>query len=124
MSIQYHGQTYWLHVQAGEGGVEAFKADVKRLLGLSPQDDFDITFECQVPGEGACLEGGKGRGGGGGHVGDEGGRGLLGLSPQDDFDITFECQVSGEGAVGGGGGREAGGEYGREGLCRSMGEEG
>lgn len=52
MSIQFHGQTYWLQVQTGEGGVQQFQADVKRLLDLNSEDDFDITFECQVPGEG------------------------------------------------------------------------
>lgn len=55
MSIQFHGQTYWLQVRTGDGGVEQFKADVKRLLDLSSEDDFDITFECQVPGDGECI---------------------------------------------------------------------
>jgi hypothetical protein len=54
MSIQFHGQTYWLQVQMGEGGVNQFQSDVKRLLDLNSEDDFDITFECQVPGEGMC----------------------------------------------------------------------
>lgn len=58
MSIQFHGQTYWLQVQTGEGGVQQFQADVKRLLDLNSEDDFDITFECQVPGEGEA--GGRG----------------------------------------------------------------
>jgi hypothetical protein len=75
MSIQYHGQTYWLHVQTGEGGVESFKADVKRLLGLSPEDDFDITFECQVPGEGGWGWGGGVVGGGWGWGGEWAGLG-------------------------------------------------
>lgn len=52
MSIQFAGQTFWLNVQMGEGGLEVFKADVKRLLNLSSEDEFDITFECLVPGEG------------------------------------------------------------------------
>lgn len=56
MSIQFHGQTYWLQVHTGEGGVAQFRADVKRLLGLDAQDDFDITFELQVPGEDSKLE--------------------------------------------------------------------
>lgn len=52
MSIQFHGQTYWLQVHTGEGGVEQFKQDVRRLLSLRGEDDFDITFECQMPGTG------------------------------------------------------------------------
>lgn len=51
MSIQFNGQTYWLHVRVGEGGVERFKEDVRRLLGLTEEQAFDITFECRVPGQ-------------------------------------------------------------------------
>lgn len=53
MSIQFNGHTYWLQVQPGECGVEQFKDDVRRLLGLSAAQAFDITFECRVPGAGA-----------------------------------------------------------------------
>lgn len=54
MSIQFHGHTYWLQVHSGQGGVDQFKADVRRLLGLSGDDQFEITFECQMPGDGEC----------------------------------------------------------------------
>jgi hypothetical protein len=53
MSIQFGEQTFWLNVATGSGGVERFKADVRRLLGLSAHDEFDITFECTVPLDGA-----------------------------------------------------------------------
>lgn len=49
MSIQFNGQKYWLEVRPGDGGVEQFKEDVRRLLGLLPDQAFDITFECKVP---------------------------------------------------------------------------
>jgi hypothetical protein len=52
MSIQFNGHTYWLQVKPGECGVEQFKDDVRRLLGLSVEQAFDITFECRVPGAG------------------------------------------------------------------------
>lgn len=61
MSIQFHGQTYWLQVHTGEGSVAQFKADVKRLLGLDTEEDFDITFELQVPGEGEGQQAAPGR---------------------------------------------------------------
>lgn len=59
MSITHAGSTYWLQVKLGEGGVEAFKDDVRRLLGLSEEQAFDITFECRLPsaaGDGSKLE--------------------------------------------------------------------
>lgn len=49
MSIQFNGQKYWLEVRPGVGGVEQFKEDVRKLLGLHPDQAFDITFECRVP---------------------------------------------------------------------------
>lgn len=49
MSIQFNGQKYWLEVRPGVGGVEQFKDDVRKLLGLHPEQAFDITFECRVP---------------------------------------------------------------------------
>lgn len=50
MSIQFSGHTYWLQVKPGQPGVEQFKDDVRRLLGLTAEQAFDITFECRVPG--------------------------------------------------------------------------
>lgn len=55
MSIQFNGATYWLEVKPGDGGVEQFKEDVRRLLGLAPEQSFDITFECHIPGAGVCV---------------------------------------------------------------------
>lgn len=52
MSIQFSGHTYWLQVKPGQPGVEQFKDDVRRLLGLTAEQAFDITFECRVPGAG------------------------------------------------------------------------
>eukprot|EP00878_Enallax_costatus_P008809 GHUV01009209.1.p1 GENE.GHUV01009209.1~~GHUV01009209.1.p1 ORF type:complete len:273 (+),score=60.58 GHUV01009209.1:694-1512(+) len=49
MSIQFNGQKYWLEVRPGTGGVEQFKEDVRKLLGLHADQAFDITFECRVP---------------------------------------------------------------------------
>lgn len=49
MSIQFNGQKYWLEVRPGAGGVEQFKEDVRKLLGLHQEQAFDITFECRVP---------------------------------------------------------------------------
>lgn len=49
MSIQFNGQKYWLEVRPGHVGVEQFKDDVRKLLGLHPDQAFDITFECRVP---------------------------------------------------------------------------
>lgn len=54
MSICFNGTTHWLEVRPGTGGVEAFKDDVRRLLGLAPTQAFDITFECMVPS--SCSE--------------------------------------------------------------------
>ncbi|KAF6258990.1 hypothetical protein COO60DRAFT_1270392 [Scenedesmus sp. NREL 46B-D3] len=56
MSIQFNGHTYWLQVKSGEGGATQFKEDVRRLLGLTAEQAFDITFECRAPGAGSKME--------------------------------------------------------------------
>lgn len=52
MSIHFNGHTYWLQVQPGVEGLQQFKTDVCKLLGLTDDQPFDITFECRVPGQG------------------------------------------------------------------------
>jgi hypothetical protein len=56
MSIHFNESTYWLQVHPGEDGLERFKGDVRKLLGLTDDQAFDITFECKVPGSGSRME--------------------------------------------------------------------
>lgn len=56
MSIHFHNTTYWLEVRPGPEGLSKFQSEVRRLLGLSDNQDFDITFECKVPGTGSKME--------------------------------------------------------------------
>eukprot|EP00877_Chromochloris_zofingiensis_P001311 jgi/Chrzof1/11180/Cz05g27040.t1 len=56
MSIHFNGHTYWLQVQPGVEGLQQFKTDVCKLLGLTDDQPFDITFECRVPGQDTRME--------------------------------------------------------------------
>ncbi len=42
-----------IKVKPGEEGRLAFIRDVRRMLKLKPEQEFNITFECKVPGHGA-----------------------------------------------------------------------
>lgn len=50
MSIHFNNNTYWLEVHPGPDGLRRFQSEVRQLLGLKDNQEFDITFECKVPG--------------------------------------------------------------------------
>ncbi len=48
MAIKFDGKTYKLRVQPGPEGLQLFKEQVRQLLGLDINEEFDVSFECQV----------------------------------------------------------------------------
>ncbi|KAL6758282.1 hypothetical protein V8C86DRAFT_2599010 [Haematococcus lacustris] len=56
MAIKFEGRTYKLRVQPGPAGLRQFKEQVRTLLGFEVTEDFDVSFECQVPSTGEKLK--------------------------------------------------------------------
>lgn len=56
MAIKFEGKTYKLKVKPGPDGLREFQEQVRQLLGFDITDDFDVTFECQVPRTGEKMK--------------------------------------------------------------------
>ena len=55
MTVVHEGVTHQVAVEPGKEGQEKFKADIRRIFGLSEQDAIQLTFGCRVPGSGASF---------------------------------------------------------------------
>lgn len=55
MAINVHGRACKLRVGLGPEGKAKFQEEVRELLGYASTRDFDVVFECQVPGTGECI---------------------------------------------------------------------
>lgn len=61
-SVHFDGKAYLVSVAPGEAGRKKFLADIRRMLNLRPEQEFDVTFECRLPsvvatgGGGSCAQ--------------------------------------------------------------------
>ncbi|KAL6746664.1 hypothetical protein V8C86DRAFT_1761746, partial [Haematococcus lacustris] len=56
MSIHHNGETHLVKVSPGPEGLRSFQAEVRRLLRLQDDQEFEISFECKVPGDVSKME--------------------------------------------------------------------
>ncbi|KAL6763364.1 hypothetical protein V8C86DRAFT_350291 [Haematococcus lacustris] len=56
MSIHHNGETHLVKVSPGPEGLLRFQAEVRRLLRLQDDQEFEISFECKVPGDVSKME--------------------------------------------------------------------
>lgn len=56
MAIKFEGKTYKLKVKPGPEGLREFQQQVRELLGFDITDEFDVTFECQIPHTGEKMK--------------------------------------------------------------------
>ena len=54
--ISNNGKRYLVDVEPGEAGRDRFIAEVRRLLKLSPEQKFDVKFECSLPSSAARID--------------------------------------------------------------------
>jgi hypothetical protein len=55
MAVVLNGQEHRITVEPGPQGRSQFEAEIRRLFGLSQDDELEFTFDCQAPGEGMCY---------------------------------------------------------------------
>ncbi|GFH23655.1 predicted protein, partial [Haematococcus lacustris] len=48
MSIHHNGETHLVKVSPGPEGLLRFQAEVRRLLRLQDDQEFEISFECNI----------------------------------------------------------------------------
>lgn len=51
MAVVLNGQEHRITVEPGPKGRSQFEAEIRRLFGLSQDDELEFTFDCQAPGE-------------------------------------------------------------------------
>lgn len=56
MRVSFGGKTYKVQVQPGEDGAKAFEREIRRLLNLPEDQEFDVIFHCKAPGTGDKLQ--------------------------------------------------------------------
>jgi hypothetical protein len=49
MGIKHAGQTYLVDVHPGKAGREKFVSEVRKRLNISPEQTFDVSFDCFLP---------------------------------------------------------------------------
>ena len=49
MGINFNGITHLVDVEPGEAGKEKFIAEVRNVLNMKPEQQFDVVFECRLP---------------------------------------------------------------------------
>lgn len=54
---RFEGRTYKLKVRPGPDGLRDFQQQVRELLGFDITEDYDVTFECQLPQTGGFQTG-------------------------------------------------------------------
>jgi hypothetical protein len=52
MRISFNGRTHKVAVRPGHEGSEDFQREIKRLLQLPEDQQFDVIFHCRAPGTG------------------------------------------------------------------------
>eukprot|EP00882_Tetradesmus_deserticola_P003050 GHRQ01003238.1.p1 GENE.GHRQ01003238.1~~GHRQ01003238.1.p1 ORF type:complete len:189 (+),score=33.77 GHRQ01003238.1:135-701(+) len=53
MRVSFNGKTHKVQVQPGEDGAKEFEQQIRRMLTLPDDQEFDVIFHCRAPGTGA-----------------------------------------------------------------------
>ena len=55
MAIYFEGQVHRVKVYPGPDGKARFEQQIRELLGLEEDEEFDVEFECKAPGSSKRL---------------------------------------------------------------------
>eukprot|EP00882_Tetradesmus_deserticola_P014830 GHRQ01015780.1.p2 GENE.GHRQ01015780.1~~GHRQ01015780.1.p2 ORF type:complete len:143 (+),score=56.29 GHRQ01015780.1:551-979(+) len=56
MRVSFNGKTHKVQVQPGEDGAKEFEQQIRRMLTLPDDQEFDVIFHCRAPGTGDKLQ--------------------------------------------------------------------
>ncbi|KAF8067382.1 hypothetical protein HT031_002430 [Scenedesmus sp. PABB004] len=56
MRVSFNGKTHKVQVKPGPEGAKEFEVQIRRMLGLPEDQDFDVIFHCRAPGTGDKLQ--------------------------------------------------------------------
>lgn len=55
MRVSFNGRTHKVQVKPGVEGAKEFEYEIRRLLQLPDDQEFDVIFHCRAPGTGTCV---------------------------------------------------------------------
>jgi len=56
MRVSFNGRTHKVQVKPGQDGAKEFENQIRRLLQLPEDQEFDVIFHCRAPGTGDKLQ--------------------------------------------------------------------
>eukprot|EP00878_Enallax_costatus_P001932 GHUV01002095.1.p1 GENE.GHUV01002095.1~~GHUV01002095.1.p1 ORF type:complete len:205 (+),score=47.12 GHUV01002095.1:95-709(+) len=56
MRVSFNGGTHKVQVQPGPEGAKAFEKEIRDMLQLPEEQEFDVIFHCRAPGSGDKLQ--------------------------------------------------------------------
>ncbi|KAF6253886.1 hypothetical protein COO60DRAFT_373109 [Scenedesmus sp. NREL 46B-D3] len=56
MRVSFNGKTHKVQVQPGEEGAKEFEQQIRHMLALPEDQEFDVIFHCRAPGTGDKLQ--------------------------------------------------------------------
>eukprot|EP00775_Hariotina_reticulata_P011857 gene11857-12001_t len=56
MRVSFNGKTHKVQVRPGEEGMKDFEVQIRKMLQLPEDQDFDVIFHCRAPGSGDKLQ--------------------------------------------------------------------
>lgn len=54
MRVSFNGKTHKVQVKPGEEGAKEFEQQIRNMLALPEDQEFDVIFHCRAPGTGAA----------------------------------------------------------------------
>lgn len=52
MRVSFNGKTHKVQVKPGEEGAKEFEQQIRKMLQLPEDQEFDVIFHCRAPGTG------------------------------------------------------------------------
>jgi hypothetical protein len=56
MRVSFNGRTHKVQVKPGSEGAKAFENEIRKMLQLPEEQEFDVIFHCRAPGTGDKLQ--------------------------------------------------------------------
>eukprot|EP00879_Flechtneria_rotunda_P004826 GHRR01005099.1.p3 GENE.GHRR01005099.1~~GHRR01005099.1.p3 ORF type:complete len:131 (+),score=39.63 GHRR01005099.1:428-820(+) len=56
MRVSFNGKTHKVQVTPGEDGAKEFEQQIRKMLQLPEDQEFDVIFHCRAPGTGDKLQ--------------------------------------------------------------------
>jgi hypothetical protein len=56
MRVSFNGKTHKVQVKPGDDGAKEFEQQIRRMLALPEDQEFDVIFHCRAPGTGGTQQ--------------------------------------------------------------------